>query len=205
MKNFKEALGNLQIGQVIFVHDFFQKLLLINQDKVSSAHWNHEQVTRHPTVCFYVCEKCGKVVKEELIHISEDKHHNVAAVAVFQNKSIGHIHSKGIKVEDIIEFIYQMVSQYKGRTAFYLLSKMKVPLCQYFFGVKHGKGPSDRAGAHYKNFISKVVKAWKINFSTCAELVSFSQEKYDFEIKCDEVQHENNRIHQERKKIQCIA
>ena len=104
MKNFKEVLGNLQIGQVIFVHHFSQNLLLINQDEVASAHWDHEQVTIHPMVCFYVCKKCGKVVKEELIHLSEDKHHNVIAVAVFQNKSIEHLHSKGIKVEDIIEF-----------------------------------------------------------------------------------------------------
>ena len=146
-----------------------------------------------------MCKKCGKVVKEEWIHLSEDKHHNVAAVAVFQNKSIEHLHLKGIKVEDI-EFTDQMVSQYKGWTAFYLLSKMKVPLCRHFFGVKHGKNPSDRAGAHYKNFISKVVKARKIHFSTRVELASFSQEKYDFQIKCDEVQHENNKICHKRKK-----
>ena len=129
-------------------------------------------------------------VKEELIHLSEDKHHDVSAVAVFQNKSIEHLHWKGIKVEDIIEFTDQMGSQYNGWTAFYPLSKMKVPLCRHFFGVKHGKVPSDRAGAHYKNFISKAVKARKIHFSTCAE--SFSQEKYDFQIECYKVQHKNN-------------
>ena len=100
---------------MIFVHDFSQNLLLINQDEVSSAHWDHEQVTIHPTVCFYACEKCGKVVKEELIHLSEDKHQDVAAVAVFQNKLIEHLHSKGNKVEDIIEFTDQMLSQYKGQ------------------------------------------------------------------------------------------
>ena len=200
MKNFNEALRNLQIGQVLFVHDFSQNLLMYLQDEVSAAHWDHEQITIHPTVAFYVCEKCSKVVKEELIHITSDKKHDVQAVRVFQQKSIQHLLSKGVRIEEIIEFTDHCASQYKGKTAFFLLSEMKYPLCRHYFGVKHGKGPSDRAGAHFKNFIRKVVKSGKSEMSNCSQLAKFCQDEYDFQKECDENGNETNDEEENTKK-----
>ena len=68
LKQFNISLQNLRKGQVLFVHDFSQNLLLVAQDEVSTAHWDHEQVTLHPTVVYYV-GPCRKLIKEEVIHI----------------------------------------------------------------------------------------------------------------------------------------
>ena len=41
LKNFNMSLRNLRKGQLLLVHDFSQNLLLILQEEVSSAHWDH--------------------------------------------------------------------------------------------------------------------------------------------------------------------
>ena len=64
LKQFNISLQNLCKGQVLLVHDFSQNLLLYAQDEVTAAHRDHEQVTLHPTVVYYV-GPCGKVIKEK--------------------------------------------------------------------------------------------------------------------------------------------
>ena len=60
MKNFNQALENMEIGQILFIHDFSQNILLYIQDEVSGAHWDHKQVTIHPTTCFYATKLSRK-------------------------------------------------------------------------------------------------------------------------------------------------
>ena len=46
LRNFNLTINNLQRGQVLFVHDFQQNFLLINQDESSGPHWDHPQLTQ---------------------------------------------------------------------------------------------------------------------------------------------------------------
>ena len=80
LHNFNLSLTNLQRGQVLFVHDFQQNLLLLTQNEALAAHWDHPQLMIHPTAVFYLCMNCNKVVKEDLIHITMDKNHDKHAV-----------------------------------------------------------------------------------------------------------------------------
>ena len=66
-----------------------------------------------------------------------------------------------------------------------MLTVMKIPTTRNFFGVKHGKGPSDRAGAHFKNFMMGVVKSKKAMLVSVKDLAEHSLEKYDHQVKCD--------------------
>ena len=50
LRNFNLTLRNLQAGQVLFVHDFQQNLLLLTQDETLSAHWDHPP-TNDPPYC----------------------------------------------------------------------------------------------------------------------------------------------------------
>ena len=84
------------------MHDYSQNILLYVQDEVSSAHWDHEQVAVHPTICFYICNN-GFLVWEEVIHLSNEKKHTHCAVAVFREKTIQHLHQKGVEINEIIE------------------------------------------------------------------------------------------------------
>ena len=59
-----------------------------------------------------------------------------------------------------------------------------IPITRNYFGVKHGKGPSDRAGAHFKNFITGAVKSKKSYLVTVEDLAKYST-KYDRQILCN--------------------
>ena len=156
--NFNLSLSNIWRGQVLFVHNFQQNLLLLTQDETLAAHWDHPQLTIHPKALFYLCLKCDKIVKEDLIHIIMDKVHDKHAVNQFTQTSIEHIQQKGILIEEIIEFTDHSASQYKSQYTFYYIMKLGIPCTRHYFSVKHGKGPSDRAGGNFKRTIRAAVK-----------------------------------------------
>ena len=154
---------------MLLVHDFSQNLLLYAQDEVSAVHWDHEQVTLYPTVVYYV-GPCGKMIKEEVIHMMNNRKHIEKTVAVFQKKTIEFLKSKKVPILEILEWTDNAPGQYKNRNCFQRMSLMQYPITRNFFGEKHGKGPSDRAGACFKTYISKIVKSKKATFSTIEDL-----------------------------------
>ena len=80
--------------------------MLFIQDEPAGVHWEHPQITVHPTSVFYRClhESCNEIVREDIIHISGDKKHNKHAVSTFINKSIDHLRSKSVPIMEIIDF-----------------------------------------------------------------------------------------------------
>ena len=192
LKNFNMALHHLRYGQLLLVHDFSQNLLLFAQDEVPGAHWDHEQATIHPTVAYYI-GPCGKLIKEEIIHLTGDRKHDHNAVRTFVKKTIEHLRSKGITIIEIIEWTDHCSNQYKSRKAFFILTVMDMPTTRNFYGVKHGKGPSDRAGAHYKHFVSLAVKSKKALLVTVESLAEYSITEYDHQVVCNgEHKHSTN-------------
>ena len=184
LKNFNMTLRNLRNGQLLLVHDFSQNLLLYAQDEVPGAHWDHEQATIHPTVAYYI-GPCGRIIKEEIIHITGDRKHDYHAVNLFVKKTIEHLKSKGIEIVEVLEWTDHCCNQYKSRKAFFLLTVLEMPNTRNYFGVKHGKGPSDRAGAHYKHFVCSAVKAKKALLVTVESLAEYSIDQYDKQVQCE--------------------
>ena len=190
LRNFNLTLRNLQVGQVLFVNDFQQNLLLLTQDESSSAHWDHPQLTIHPTVVFYKCmnENCREIVKEDIIHITMDNKHDKYAVNTFIRATIDHLRKKGVLINEIIEYTDQSSGQYKSKFTFYYITKTEVdgkvvPSSRHFFGVKHGKGPSDRAGGTFKRTIRNAVKSGKMLLTSDA-VEKFCQTKYNHQQSC---------------------
>ena len=66
-----------------------------------------------------------------------------------------------------------------------MLTVMNIPTTRNYFGVKHGKGPSDRAGAHFKNFVSGVVRSKKAMLVSVKDLADYSIKEYDHQVKCN--------------------
>ena len=54
---------------------------------------------------------------------------------------------------------------------------MEIPTTRHYFGVKHGKCPSDCAGANYKKFVKKTILTGK-NFDNCTDLGEYSVMEY---------------------------
>ena len=150
--NFNMTLLYLQRGQVLFVHDFQINLMLFTQNQPVGTHWDHPQITVHPTSAFFHClnTKCNKIVCEDIIHISDVLRHDKHAVNAFVMKSIDHLKGKGVPIQEIIEFTDQASGQYKSKFMFYAIMKFDVLYTRHFYGVKHGKGPSDRSGGRFK-------------------------------------------------------
>ena len=94
--------------------------------------------------------KCNKIVREDIIHISDVLRHDKHAVNAFVMKSIDHLKGKGVPIQEIIEFTDQASGQYKSKFTFYTITKFDVPYTRHFYGVKHGKDPSDRSGGQFK-------------------------------------------------------
>ena len=183
LKQFNISLQNLCKGQVLLVHDFSQNLLLYAQDEVSTAHWDHEQVTLHPTVVYYV-GPCRKMIKEEVIHMMNNRKHIEKTVAVFQKKTIEFLKSKKVPIVEILEWTDNAPTQYKNKNCFQRMSLMQKPITRNFFGEKHGKGPSNRAGACFKTYVSKIVKSKKATFSTIEDLASYCTDNYEWQVEC---------------------
>ena len=181
-------MNNLQPGQVLFVPDFQQNLLLLIQDETSASHWDHPQLMIHPTAVFYRCSKCYELVKEDIIHITMDKGHDKYAVNKFISTTIEHLKKKDVAINEIIEFNDHMSSQYKSRFTFYYMTLLDIPCTRHYFGVKHGKGPSDRAGGNFKRKIRAAVRAGNILLHADA-FEEYCKENFDRQVKCGSDEH----------------
>ena len=186
LKQFNRCVRNLKPGQVLFVHDFSQNLLLYLQDEPQSRYWVHKQITIHPTVVYYKCLRngCEEIVKEDLIHITEDLSHDQDAVQAFLEASVQHLKQKGVEIKEIIQFSDHAASQYKSKTVFYKLSKYDIPVTNHFFAVRHGKGPANRAGGNFKVFILNTIKIGTVHLSTLEEIAEYCSLKFDKQVAC---------------------
>ena len=86
-------------------------------------------------------------------------------------------------INEIIEFTDHASSQYKSRFTFYYMTLLDVPCTHHYFGVKHGKGPSDRPGANFKRKVRSAVRAGKILLSANA-IAEYCRENFDLQIGC---------------------
>ena len=77
----------------------------------------------------------------------------------FIAKSIEHLKAKDVPIQEIIEFTDNCSSQYKSRFTFNTMTEFDIPYTRHYYGVKHGKGPSDRAGGRFKKFLCDAVKS----------------------------------------------
>ena len=184
MKQFNLCRRNLRKGQIILVHDFSQNILLYAAEEPQGAHWDHQQITVHPTVCYYLCEN-GFLVREEAIHITNKTEHNRHWVKAFRDETVAHLKSNNVPIQEIIEWTDNAGSQYKSCGFFLELTRIEIPLTHHFFAAQHGKSPSDRAGAYFKNFVKQTVKSGKVVLLDCCDLVGISKIKYEKQERCD--------------------
>ena len=106
--------------------------------------------------------KYNKIVCEDIIHISDVLRHDKHAVNTFVMKSIDHLKGKGVPIQEIIEFTDQASGQYKSTFMFYTITEFDVPYTRHFYGVKHGKGSSDRSGGWFKKSMQNAVKSKEV-------------------------------------------
>ena len=151
---FNLLINHIVKGMVVFVNDFAQNILLRFQKEPVSVHWIHKQVTLHPSVAYFMCPGCERVViKEEIFHITSSLTHDWKTVDHFMRCNIQHLKSKGVKIDQIHDVTDNCASQYKSRYVWHHISNSEIPWYRHHFVANHGKGPSDRASGFFKLFI----------------------------------------------------
>ena len=123
---------------------------------------------------YYHCGEDYGIIKEEIVHVTPDLKHDDNAVNYFIEKTLAYLELKGVEIQDIQEFTNHCRNQYKSKNIFYNLSQKSIPVTHHYFAVKHRKGPSDHAGANYKNFVKRIIKDPHRIMTTCRDLAEFS-------------------------------
>ena len=144
--------ANLQPNQIILVQDFARNFILDFQDKPKDFHWDHNQVTVHPTVIYRYCltEGCDELVTEEIIHIMLDLKHNPLTITNFEEDIKFHRRSKNISYEEKFIWMDQAPTQYKSCCVFEGIDNSSTCITHHYYPVHHGKNPADGSSGHLK-------------------------------------------------------
>ena len=157
------------------------------QNEPQGMHWDHKQVTLHPTVAYYICpnENCNKMVTHELVHSSDDLKHDAHLLKRFHHTSVEEIKKQKIPICKIVQFMDQAPSQYKSKTAFHYVTQVDLPTKLNFFGVHHGKGPCDACAGQVKQKNVNLVKSETVVIHTAQDFFKACKEHLETKEKED--------------------
>ena len=74
------------------------------------------------------------MIKEEVIHMTNNRRHIEKTVAVFKKETIEFLKSKKVPILEILEWTDNAPGQYKSRNFFQRMSLMQYPITRNFFG-----------------------------------------------------------------------
>lgn len=154
----------------------------MSQMEIQTAHWYHQQVTVHPVVAYYNCHQCQETVQEDILFISDDLTHDAHAVHKFITLTNKHMtECRGLNILHEVQYSDGCSSQHKSVTPFcdisFVLEDFGFVMEGHFYGSRHGKGPSDGAGAVLKSAARRAVMAQKCVINNSLDLHDFAREK----------------------------
>lgn len=176
--SFSENLGTLGDGEVAFVVDFQERLQIKEQDQVQSQHWAQEATTIFPCPIYF--KWGGRVWSYCFTVLSDDMEQDNAWVQYVMTRlmrdDVPALFRKLGAPPMTTAFIWtdNCAKQFKckyhwgwvGDAGVYVADARgestaggkKLHIEHHYFGPKHGKNPSDSAGAQAKSFTTMMVK-----------------------------------------------
>ena len=175
--------ANLQPNQIILVQDFARNFVLDFQDEPKDLHWDHNQVTVHPTIIYRCCptEGCDELVTEEIIHITLDLKHDPLAVKNFEEDVEFHLRSKNISYEEKFIRTDQAPTQYKSCRVFECIANSSTCITHNYYPVCHGKNPADGSSGCLKRKFNQYKKLRGKAITVAQELFEFAARKLNTE------------------------
>ena len=148
------------------------------QDEIHGAFWCRNQTTLHPIVVYYLYpEKCGHLVRDEVMILSSDLKHDSFAVTSFIDKALAHLNEKKIPVKHLVMWSDNCGTQYKSCKVFDAVSKQEIPVMRSYFCARHGKTEADGAIGHLSVHIDAVVRSGSHEFGDASEIVRYCELK----------------------------
>ena len=176
---FQLCKANLQPNQIILVQDFARNFLLDFQDEPQVIHWEHCQVTVHPTVAYFCCEveNCSELVTSEYVHVTPDLKHDPYAVKQFTTEVIEQLDAQKIKHDELFMWTDQAPTQYKSRRVFERIANGDQQISHNYYPVKHGKNSADGSAGRVKWYLHRAKTGRKVIMRSIKQLHSYAEEK----------------------------
>lgn len=132
-----KALNNLKDNlpdkHVIVQMDFAENFTCSSADEVQSAYWNSTPVTLHPIIVYY---KEATILKHKsYVIVSDDLGHNIGLVYAILKELVPEIKETISELQKIHYWTDSPSSQYRNKTAFYLVSDHEVYLVYRHHGT----------------------------------------------------------------------
>lgn len=183
---FENKKNNLIEGEILVTLDFSENYKYIVQDASQAFHFNNDQCTLFPVVCYYKEE--SELKHESLVFLSDSMKHDTAAVYTVQKMLIPYLKSH-LLVTKIIYFSDGAKQHFKNK--FQIINLIHH---EKDFGVKaewhvhataHGKSASDGIGALFKREAARYSLLCKPNEAilTPEKLLLWSQTHFKSRIK----------------------
>ena len=169
---FDECKKQLQDGDILLIMDFATNYSHHKQDEVHGAFWCRKQTTLHPIIAYYPCPcKCGHLVHDEIMILSNDLKHDSFAVNTFVEKALTHLRENDVMIKRLIMWSDNCGPQYKSCKVFDAVSKYEdIPVMQNYFCAKHGKAEADGAIGRLSMHIDSVVRSGTYEFSNAEDI-----------------------------------
>ena len=176
---FDECKKQLQDGDVLLIMDFATNYSHHKQDEVHGAFWCRKQTTLHPIIAYYPCPcKCGHLVCDEIMILSNDLKHDSFAVNTFVEKALRHLRENKVMIKRLIMWSDNCGPQYKSCKVFDAVSKYEdIPVMRNYFCAKHGKAEADGAIGRLSMHIDSVVRSGTHEFSNAGDIYRYCQLK----------------------------
>ena len=131
------------------VQDFARNFVLNFQDEPKDLHWDHNQVTVHPTVIYRCCltKGCDELITEEIIHVTPDLKHDPLAVKKFEEDVEFQLRSKNISYEEKFIWMDQVPTQYKSCHVFEGIANSSTCITHHYY-------PVEKQSEWYKNYLN---------------------------------------------------
>ena len=169
---FDECKKQLQDGDILLIMDFATNYSHHKQDEVHGAFWCRKQTTLHPIIAYYPCPcKCGHLVRDEIMILSNDLKHDSFAVNTFVEKALTHLRENEVTIKRLIMWSDNCGPQYKSSKVFDAVSKYEdIPVMRNYFCAKHGKAEADGAIGRLSMHIDSVVRSGTYEFSNAEDI-----------------------------------
>ena len=156
---------NLPQGHAMIQMDFAENCACTSAGQIQSTYWNSSVVTLHPVVTYFKDES-NTLQHKNFAYVSDELGHNFGTVYSFVKDIVKEIKGTVENLEMVHYWTDSPISQYRNKTAFYVISDHKhllgIPAVWNYFETGHGKGPCDGIGGASKRTADLAIRQGKI-------------------------------------------
>jgi len=174
---FAKYKSNIPPRGAVVVMDFAENYACSMQNEVQSYHWCQQQATVHPVVAYVNASETERGIVTHiigLVFITDDRKHDVAAVAAFTDATCKYL-SDNFHVDRIDRFTDCCAAQYRSKHSFAELLKENggMQVNYHYFESSHGKSASDGLGAVVKHSATMAVTRREAVIRNARELYDY--------------------------------